>query len=314
MSERTATGLILRGRAANEAGDPAGALKAFQAALAIAPENSEALLLLATAEYDLNHYAETARLAGAAMALDLSRPRRSWAMRLAAVAALARNQTGKSFEIAHEAVAFDPLDPANHCLLGRVLWQQRKTKKAEAAYREALRLAPEDVPSLLGFARFLVALTRYREAHELIGRAAAIAPDQTDVLIARAQSAFRMDHIAEARDLALWVLARAATNPEALMVLAKVRSRQNWFTAPFWWAFSWWTARASPWGRKVSFVGFLTVLVALMIALDPTPDDNSNWPAEVVYGTLVAYCAAAGGHVVLLLWRERRRVRLRQDY
>ena len=85
-----------------------------------------------------------------------------------------RADDARLFEIGQFAPAFDPAEAASHYGRGSVLHKQGRFPEAEAAFREAIRLAPEMViahsylgAALNGQKRFQEAETAYREAVRL---------------------------------------------------------------------------------------------------------------------------------------------------
>jgi tetratricopeptide (TPR) repeat protein len=145
-------------------GQPRRAAKAARDALALDPYNEWAQRLLSVA------YLQTGRKqdarAAAREALRLS-PGSVHGYHVLALSELALKQLKGARDAAEAAVASDPHEPLAHETLGIVRTVQRDWAGAEAAYREGLRLAPQDADMAIGLAEALRRQGRRDEAAEI---------------------------------------------------------------------------------------------------------------------------------------------------
>jgi Flp pilus assembly protein TadD len=102
--------------------------------------------------------------------------------------------------------------PESHLNLGLYWAERRDAEKAEAAYRTALRLAPDFVPALINLAELKRAQGLAEEEANLIEQARDIAPQNASVLHALGLLRVRQGRHAEALPL---LAEAAATAPES---------------------------------------------------------------------------------------------------
>ncbi|HTU19783.1 MAG TPA: tetratricopeptide repeat protein [Gemmataceae bacterium] len=108
----------------------------------------------------------------------------------AEVALQGGNDSGRALELAEKAVAAGATDYRQHLWLGRMLWATRQPKKAEAAFRRAVRLADKAPEAWVTLIQYLVADKRTKEAEAEIDKARAKLPkDQADLALAQCYEA-----------------------------------------------------------------------------------------------------------------------------
>lgn len=169
--------LLLLARIRLAAGDPARALEAADAAIAVAPTLFHPLVLRGHALVDLRRFKEAAAVADEILALG---PDDAYAQRSAA-AILGEARNGQqALNAAWRAVELDPEEPQAHLVLGLVAARMELFDLAERAYREALRLDPELAEAQHDIGVIRLEQRRYAEALEHLADAAALAPGRVD--------------------------------------------------------------------------------------------------------------------------------------
>jgi tetratricopeptide (TPR) repeat protein len=132
-------------------GNDAEAIKAYERAIAIAPESSEAYLQLGRALNRAGRSEEAIEALEKAAVRES--PRSSQRYLLQAEVHVAREEWTKAMESFQRASVLDPRDPEPHYRMGQ-LWNQRLENQEAAIrhYQWALYLTPDHVPSRLALA------------------------------------------------------------------------------------------------------------------------------------------------------------------
>jgi tetratricopeptide (TPR) repeat protein len=337
MNEAQYQAEIRLGRAAQAIGNLAKALGHFEAAIALAPERADAYLWAGDAQLSAGNNALAMALANTGLALPCSVGQRSFGLQVRTLCLLRqqqlrsagrpsfglrmgirrqlkRSRLAEAAAAAQEAVQNQPNNPGNHHVQAQVFAEMEKPAAADVAFRQALSLGPENVAILRGYASFLKTQWRVAEAREMAERAIRIEPGSLPQMLVRGQIAFAQDDLVTARDMALWALSHDAMNRQALELLALVKSRQSFFTGPYWW-FKAFVPRLTKVQITLLFVAFVAFVVAVKVfvpasvwAALPSADVIKN----IVIGGLVAYVVLCSGHVMILVERERRRVKLKK--
>jgi tetratricopeptide (TPR) repeat protein len=299
---------IRRGAAARAAGNAPLALKAFEAALALDPANPLALFYAGDMHLSAQRHKDALRLAESGLGMPCSTGIRSFGLQVRVFALLGLGKLRQAEQTARDAIRNEPDNPANHRAHARALWRASRARDAKAAIARALALAPDDVQTLVLQASIMKLEHRLKKAMEVADRAAAIAPDRVDLMILRGQIAFGLGRAEVARDMALWALSRDATNGEAQALLAMLKGRDNWFTAPYW--------RFLAAGGRGRFVGPLVIgggFGALSVTLGLSPKGETVLKF-LLFGGVGVYIALCVGYVAVLKHHDRRKVRLKADF
>ncbi len=315
MSSEQVAAEIRRGMAARGLGNYPAALKCFETAITLDPEDPLPLFHAGNINFVLTRNALALKLANAGLAMPCSRANRSFGLQVRALALTNLNLTREGEAAAAEAVANEPENASNHRVHAQTLWRLKKFKAAEAAFAKALALGPEVVSTLTAYARYLAAMRRPKEAMAMIERAAAIEVDQFDVMLLRGQIAFRLGQVELARDMAFWALSRNATSRPAIELLAMIKSRQSWLTGPFWRAATF-LQRRSRLSVRLAFLclgAFGAMLAAGLPQAALAGFGGVDLPHLLILAAL-GYMLLAVGHVALLVQKDRRQVKLKRNF
>lgn len=126
---------------------------------------------------------------------------------------------------AEAAVHAEPELPLSHRAMGEVQQAERKLDKAEASFRYAIELDPEDA----GLYVRLISLLRLRDRRdeELLQRALELDPNDCDVLVAAAYDRFDRRELDEAEAHAREALEEDPEHVDALVAMGWIRLAQN---------------------------------------------------------------------------------------
>lgn len=152
-------------------------------------------------------------------------PQHAYAHAMLAICLVDAKQLGAARVEAEAAVHCDPEAALSHRAMGEVERAERKLDKAEASYRYAISLEPEDA----GLHVRLIALLRLRERRdeELLREAMELAPDDPDVLVAAAYDAYDRKALDEAERHATEALEEDPEHVDALVAMGWIRLRQG---------------------------------------------------------------------------------------
>ncbi len=314
MTGAIARAELNRGLAARDAGNYPAALKALQSVIQIDPGDPLGFLYLGDLHLRQGRYTLAVSTARTGLAMPCSSSNRSFGLQILALAFINLKKPRKAIAAGLDAIQNDPANASNHRVYAQTLWSAKKLKAAEAQFQHALQLNPQLLATLTTYARFLKGLGRLREARDVVERATLIEPDNIDVLLLRGQIAFKYDELETARDLALWVLSRQATNKKALELLAMVKSRRSWLTGPFWW-FANFLSRY----RKTAIVAIVVVVGTIGGLASSLLDGTAAAPSADGIGNalvwiVVLYPVICALHVSWLVRRDLRQVRLKRDF
>ncbi len=304
---------LARGHDAISSGNLPDALKHFQAAVNLSPDEPEGYLWTGHILLCLAKYKQALPL----LKQGLSRPcgvsLRSFGLRQMGQYFINMRKPRAALNCAQEALRNEPVSPENNRFLGQVLAALKRNKDAEAAFRQAQSLAPDNVRVLLSFARFLKSRRRLAEARQLMEQAGAIEPENIYVMLLRGQIAFALDDLPTARDMALWALSRNAMNRDALGLLALIKSRQTWPAMPFWWLFS--ALQRAPRFLPLLAGAILGLVFSLVEDILPAQTMLSRADLETAWYelrfALLVYALLCILHVGFLVARDQRRVKLK---
>jgi tetratricopeptide (TPR) repeat protein len=199
------------GTALQRSGKPAEALKAFEKAISIEPENAELWKNFGAVLMDLNHpdqallglqqalklhprYVEAANLAGlilyrqqrhaeALEFFDLSlavEPAQADALQVRALVSLNLKRFDEALADSRQSQLLNPADANTHNNLGTVLQKLNRFQDSLQGYDRALALRPDFVLALNGKAHSLIELRRMDEALACYARSIALDPENPE--------------------------------------------------------------------------------------------------------------------------------------
>ncbi|TVR84603.1 MAG: PEP-CTERM system TPR-repeat protein PrsT [Rhodospirillales bacterium] len=132
--------------------------------------------------------------------------------------AIARNDLEQALALAEEGLAAVPDDVVLNALKGDVLLAQRQPEAAEAAYRQAVALAPQGVSAQIGLARSLVFQNRADDAATVLESLGARAGNNRDVALLKGLVALQQQDLETARSHADEILRLAPNHRQALFI------------------------------------------------------------------------------------------------
>lgn len=201
------------------------AARALEAALGGRGDDPEACLALGEAWLDLEKYQHALNAFSAVILKD---PGSVPAMlgRARALAGLA--DLPKAVEWARRATEAQPDDPRAWEALGLVFLHEARLEpaRAEAAFRQLLKLAPDHRGGNLGLARALAYEKKVKEAGEILRGWLARHPEDVDAKLKLAESLYVQDDYNAAEGLLAEVVARQPGRVEAERLLDSIRTRK----------------------------------------------------------------------------------------
>lgn len=215
--EHYSTGLQLY-----QAGNYLLAEKALREGLTIDPTHYLSGALLALSLQYLGRPIEALGSANAALAIHPTVD----ALRARALAKLSLGDPQGARVSAEDAVVLMPSSASAAHTLACVLERSKVFKAAEAQYKRAADLAPGSMFFRAEYGNFLIRRGRLANAEEV---AADIGPqvELNLVVLLRCEIALWRGRVAEARELALWVLSRNAQNQHAISLLTLATANRN---------------------------------------------------------------------------------------
>jgi tetratricopeptide (TPR) repeat protein len=274
-------------------GNLSGAERLLKEALAADPEHPRAHALMALLFYHRGQLWQAVRQAEVAIGLQPS----SEAFRFKALALIKLKRGKAAIEAAEAAIRADPQCAMAMTVLASALENAKRLKDAKTAFQRAVELEPGSDVFRANFGRFLL---RRRDVGGAERVAAELDPasdaDVAQLLLGELALVRRRPQ--EARDRALWLLSRNATDPAALRLLTQVKASQSAFLG-LWWRYAMFLALRPLWLRLLVFVPII-----LVFAL-----------ATGGFGLLIfVYLAASGSIFKKMLAKELRMVQLRKSF
>src|SRR5579862_5394845 len=171
--------LVLRGRAAYERGDLAGAEAAAAQRLRAAADDVDALELRFLVQKRRGQAREAVQTLDAVIGIN---PRLEWAYNELAQIFMALGRLADAGQIARTALRVNPRSAAGNNLLGLVLSEMNDLPPGEWHFRRALELAGPHAPYLMNLALNLLKQGRTDEADHFFAEAHRLAPQDAKTL------------------------------------------------------------------------------------------------------------------------------------
>lgn len=213
MSAGQADQLSTNGWALFRAGNIAGAMREFRAALAANPEHVDALIGLGQCHLNRAEYG-----AGDAVAQTLLNvaPNLPQSHRLKSEVMRHRRKFREAINHAEEAVRLDPQDPVSYHFLAVVHFDRKKYRDALTIIEQGRKIAPWYAVLAAQKALVLLELKGGKAAEPFADEALRLSPDDRYVLAIAGQVALLRGKLEKARDLLGAVLRRDANDESAL--------------------------------------------------------------------------------------------------
>ena len=153
------------------------------------------------------------------------------ALEARALALLGLGKSRKALSAARDPQRIAPMDANGH-FVEAVVWRKYGVwRKADAAYRTALELAPLSLRLLTSYGTMLERRGQLSRAEALADRCAAIRRDDPETLLLRGRLALARGRRQEAMDHARWALSLDARHPAAIALLSKAKMPvHSWLT------------------------------------------------------------------------------------
>jgi tetratricopeptide (TPR) repeat protein len=258
-----ATQLVSSGWAFYAAGNTPGAMRDFKAALAIAPDNAEALAGIAQTHIALNQLAEA----------DAASER---LLRIAPALAQAHRLRGEVFrrqrrflsaeQSLREAIRLDPDEPLGHHFLAVVHYEQKEFRKALRAVEEGREIAPWYDVLAAQQALIVLVMKGPKAAEPYADEALRLhGGGESYVLVTVARVMLMAGKLEKARDLVEEVLRRDANDEDAISLYL--------LTDPNRYRLLRWRAQFPFWRRShgvfgwIAWLGVWTVLLVALIVV-----------------------------------------------
>ncbi|PYX56039.1 MAG: hypothetical protein DMG73_16235, partial [Acidobacteria bacterium] len=133
---------------------------------------------------------------------------------------LKKNDLTHALNVTEQRIANNPSDLEAHGWRGRLLAWNNRWPEAETEYRYVLNQKPDDVDMVIGLADLFQWQRRSAEALQLLDRARALAPNQSDILVRRERVLASLRTASETHTQSRQSLAASSTDHDAKNGLA----------------------------------------------------------------------------------------------
>jgi tetratricopeptide (TPR) repeat protein len=297
------------GRQALALGNPGGALEPLRRALTIDPEHGRAHALLALALLKLKRVSAALVEANAAIA---SEPESSFTHVVLGDVLWAQRDLRAAERHYETAREFDPHVPGPLRGLAAVARFYDDEEKALDLLRQALKLDPDDVDTLVAIAELHLHSGHYDDAERSVDDALKAAPEHRAALVVKGFVCLHKGDTARAREQVIWALRQDANDLGAIRLLAAVKSRESWLFG------AWYRANAAVMSlgpRSIALlVGLFVTQGLLRLALH---DLGRPLASEIVGYAWLAICYYSWSGPAMfrrLVRKEIESVRLKTDF
>jgi len=205
--------LVSSGWAFYLAGNMRGAQRDFRAALAISPDDVQALVGLVQTQMALNQLADADE--AAARLLKIA-PTLAQAHRVQGEVLRRRRRLGGAEEHVREAIRLDPADPLGYHYLAVIQYEQKQYRDALRTVEQGRKIAPDYAVLAAQKALILLQLKGPRAAEPFADEALRLRGDDSYVLVNVARVMLLQNKLGKARDLLEEVLRRDANDEDAI--------------------------------------------------------------------------------------------------
>lgn len=213
MSAVQADQLSTNGWALFRAGNVAGAMREFRAALAISPEHVDALIGLSQCHINRSEFGAAETVADTLLQVAPNLPQ---SHRIKSEVLRHRRKLRDALKHAEEAVRLDPNDPLSYHFLAVVHYDRKKRTEALKIIEKGRTIAPWHAVLAAQKALILLDTKGSKAAEPFADEALRMSPDDRYVLTIAGQVALMRGKLEKARDLLGAVLRRDANDESAL--------------------------------------------------------------------------------------------------
>ncbi|MDP3492677.1 MAG: tetratricopeptide repeat protein [Hyphomonadaceae bacterium] len=213
MSAGQAEQLSTNGWALFRAGNGAGAMREFRAALTIDPENVDALIGLSQCHINRREFGVAESVADTLLQIAPNLPQ---SHRIKSEVLRYRRKLREALNHAQEAVRLDPDDPLSYHYLAVAHYDRKKSAKALKIIEQGRAIAPWYGVLAAQKALVLLETKGSKAAEPFADEALRISPDDRYVLTIAGQVALMRGKLEKARDLLGAVLSRDANDESVL--------------------------------------------------------------------------------------------------
>jgi tetratricopeptide (TPR) repeat protein len=135
------------------------------------------------------------------------------------------HRSTEAYGVAAKAMLQAPHTAEAESAAGLSDWRRGEIVEAEKHFREALRLKPNNVTSLIGLGKVYFAISRFKGAQDLFKQAARSAPDQLVLTPGLPHASGRLDSPYQHYDLKLEIVASDPRNPTGASLRVKLNDR-----------------------------------------------------------------------------------------
>lgn len=243
-----------------------GAIARFKEALALSPNNEQALALLAGCQMDLGQLKEAKATAEAGLAAAPDYP--PLQRTLGAIVGQ-QGDTIAAEKHLRRAIELNPNDPMSYAVWANILTRYGRHGPAVEALEKAMALAPDDFRVLSSAANTYLNATRYDDAERAARRAYALAPGEPSVLVVNGFVDLRRGRIESAESFAQLAASTVAFYRPVLSLFAQVQMAKSRWLRPIWFAMNW-LLSISPDTRVIVFF-ILYAFTPVAFAFPPAP-------------------------------------------
>ena len=213
MSAGQADQLSTNGWALFRAGNVAGAMREFRAALAVEPEHVDALIGLSQCHINRSEFGAAETVADTLLQTAPNLPQ---SHRIKSEVLRYRRKLREALKYAEEAVRLDPNDPLSYHFLAVIHYDRKKPGEALKVIERGRELAPWYAVLAAQKALVLLGTKGSKVAEPIADEALRLSPDDRYVLTIAGQIALMRGKLEKARDLLGDVLRRDANDESAL--------------------------------------------------------------------------------------------------
>ena len=310
MSWRQVEAELEKARAQVDHGNAAGAVEVIKQILGIDPENAEAYALLAVCRLAQERIDDASRAIATALSLESQAPGLHY---IAGQVALARLDWPNAEAAFRQAIDLAPEDAEGYLGMAVICQSRRNDREALDWLARAHEAEPENPGAMVLEGRLRLDRGEIGEAEALGIRALRIDPQHIGACLLTGEVLCRRGDIEGATEHAVLAISQDPEDDGALELLAQIRSRRNPLFG-LWWRSELAMKRFGPMARGVVIVALLAAYAITSDILRAQGHEDWNYVLTGVVFPLGLYFAFGQ---MLLTWRierEKRKIRLDSSF